>query len=480
MNKGKRWKNAGWHEEMRVAFDFNHMMADFIGRENGIEERELEELSEKGREVLRDIRERRNKGLLPFLDLPYQSTRRIKNLVEEVKRDFEDFVLIGIGGSFLGPLALHQALNPPNYNLLSKKERKGSPRVHFIDNVDPDNISALIKTLDLKKTLVNVITKSGETSETVANFLVIRGALQGAMPARQVARHIVVTTDPKKGDLRRIAKKEGYRSLEIPQGVGGRYSVFTAVGLFPAAIAGIEIDELLSGASYMDRRCSVDDIHKNPACMGALLQYISHKRKNKNIFVMMPYANSLIGFSDWFCQIWAESLGKRFSLEGKEVYNGQTPVRALGASDQHSQLQLYIEGPSDKTVTFVRVERFREEVIIPRSFPDMEGTSYLGGRTLNELIHAEQIATELALAKPGRPSWRILIPEVNAFAMGQLLYYFEAMTLIAAGLYGVNPLDQPGVEEGKRFTYGMMGKIGYQEKRQEVERWKSREGRYIL
>ena len=213
--------------------------------------------------------------------------------------------------------------------------------------------------------------------------------------------------------------------------------------------------------------------------MAALLQYISMKR-GKNISVMMPYADSLKYMSDWYAQLWAESLGKRFDLSGKDVFVGQTPVKALGVTDQHSQVQLYVEGPFDKVVTFLGVDEYRSTCVIPRGFEHIPDVSFLGGHTLNELIKAEQEATEYALMRAGRPSFSITLPKVNPETIGALLYFFEVMTAFAGELLSINAFDQPGVEGGKQATYALLGKHGFDEKREELKNAPAKNPRYII
>jgi glucose-6-phosphate isomerase len=256
--------------------------------------------------------------------------------------------------------------------------------------------------------------------------------------------------------------QEGFPSLSIDPRVGGRYSVLSPVGLLPAMMAGIEVEELLAGARFMDQRLSQAEVRRQMAYRLAALYYL-FAQKQRNILVMMPYATPLAGLADWFCQLWAESLGKRFDLQGRQVQAGTTPVRAVGVTDQHSQLQLYMEGPQDKLITFLEVEKFKHRVEIPDLFPQEEGLHYLGGHSLNELIQAEQTATAFRLAQAQRPSIALRLPEINAFTIGQLIHLLEVVTLTAAGLFQVNPLDQPGVEGGKRTTYGLMGRPGFAE-----------------
>ncbi len=459
---------------MNISFDFTNMMSDAIGEEHGIKRSEIESLQDKVKLIDKDLKSKRKDGTLPFFDLPYQDISSISKAAEEIKAEFDNFVLIGIGGSSLGPKALHKALNPPYYNELPKEKRKGCPKIYFLENVDPDSINSLFETIDIKKTVFNVITKSGSTSETMANFLLVRERLVKAVGKEKSKRQIIATTDSKKGSLRRLVETEGYSSFEVPEKVGGRFSVFTPVGLLPAAVIGIDIKQLLEGAGYMDKLCKSDNVWQNPAYLNAALQYIAATNKDKRIAVLMSYADALDEIGDWFCQLWAESLGKKMTIDEKIINAGQTPVRAIGTNDQHSQIQLYMEGPYDKTITFIRVEKFRNELLMPRVSIDGDSFSYLGGRTMNELIHAEQTATELALTKNSRPNSRITLSEVSPYTIGALLYMFEVQTAFAGGLYNINPFDQPGVEEGKVLTYAMMGRRGYEEKKKEIEKMAKR------
>ena len=229
----------------------------------------------------------------------------------------------------------------------------------------------------------------------------------------------------------------------------------------------------------MDEICKEEDVYKNPAYMAATLQYLAMK-DGKNISVMMPYADSLKYMADWYAQLWAESLGKRYNQYGEEVFAGQTPVKALGVTDQHSQIQLYTEGPFDKVVTFLGVERYRTSMLISRGFEDIPAVSFLGGHTLNELIHAEQAATEYALLKAKRLNRTITLPEVNAFTVGQLLYFMEVETAFAGELMEINAFDQPGVEEGKNATYALLGRPGYEQKKAELDARPRKKNEYII
>jgi glucose-6-phosphate isomerase len=264
-----------------------------------------------------------------------------------------------------------------------------------------------------------------------------------------------------------MAKEFGWRTLPIAPNVGGRFSVMTPVGLFPAAMVGINIRQLLSGAVFMDRRCEARKIDANPAFAYAALQYALYL-KGAIISVLMPYSSALADISDWYRQLWAESLGKGRTLDGRKVNVGPTPVKALGATDQHSQAQLYVEGPYDKSVTFIEVEKFNRTLGIPKALSQYDDAAYLGGRSVNELLAAEKKGTEVALAAAGRPNGTVVMPEISEFTVGQLMYFFEMATAISGALYGIFAFDQPGVEAGKKAAYALMGRPGYEAKGAEI------------
>ncbi|MFZ5974085.1 MAG: glucose-6-phosphate isomerase [Bacillota bacterium] len=460
-----------------LRFCFNHMMQEMLP-ELGVSEQEIAGLAGRIERAAKNMDDKR--GVMAWRDLPYSQ----KDVVEEIKKtaqwakeNFDYFVLLGIGGSALGPLAVHRALNPAYYNDMDARKR-GGPKIYIEDNIDPERMQALLDVIDAGRTLFYVVSKSGATSETMAQMMVITQLLHALYP-EGTGGHVIMATDAKKGNLNIIAKREGNRTFVIPEGVGGRFSELCPVGLLPAAIGGIDIEALLEGAAQMDARCTTHDVWKNPAYLGAVLQLL-YMRKGRNISVMMPYIDALKYVADWYAQLWAESLGKRVDLDGREVFAGQTPVKALGVTDQHSQLQLYTEGPQDKVVTFIGTDAYRNDVYIPNAYPDIDGISFLGGHTLGELIKAEQASTEYALWKAGRPSQTIWLPEISANTIGQLLYYFEVQTAFAGELLNIDAFNQPGVEEGKNATYAMLGKPGYEEKKAELNKRKTLNQKYVL
>jgi glucose-6-phosphate isomerase len=462
---------------LNLRYDFNNLMAERVG-DHGVTDAELKALGPK-LQAAADAVEKNPPG---FRKLPYNTklADEVDTLASEIAERCDNFVVVGIGGSALGNSALHSALNHPEYNYLIRPPRRG-PRLFVPDNVDPDRIAALLDAVDLDKTVFNVITKSGGTAETMSEFLVFRDALVKKFGPEKAVEHIVITTDPVKGEMREIVQKYGYASLPIPQDVGGRWSVLSAVGLLSAAVTGIDVHELLKGASEMDAVCkSSKKLWENPALTGAALHYLMDKAKGKNIQVMMPYSHALRDVADWFRQLWAESLGKRMNRAGKLVQCGQTPEKAVGATDQHSVMQLYIEGPFDKVVTFLTVDEFNTKVAIPHAFPEYEAVKYLGGHTMNELINAEQRATELALTQSGKPNCAIRVKKVDERTVGALLYLLEMQTAYAGELYDVNAYDQPGVELGKVNTYALMGRKGFEAKRREVEQASKADPKWVV
>jgi len=334
------------------------------------------------------------------------------------------------------------------------------------DNVDPERMAALLDVIDIEKTMFNVITKSGSTSETMSQLLIITDLLRKKL-GEDISTHIIATTDAEKGNLIKIAGREGWKTFYVPDGVGGRFSELCPVGLLAAAVCGVDIRALLVGAAAMDARSQSENLFQNPACLLAAAQ-VASMRKGCNIHVLMPYADGLKYVSDWYAQLWAESLGKRYGNDGSEIYAGQTPVKALGVTDQHSQVQLYTEGPFDKVITFLGVDEYRTTTPIPAGYLDIPDVSFLCGHTQNELIAAEQAATQYAVGKSGHMYSVITLPVLSAHTLGQLLYMFEVMTAFAGELLQLNAFDQPGVEEGKNATYALLGKPGYDAMRAEL------------
>lgn len=446
-----------------VRVDISGVLGEAIGPAHGITAADWKVIQPDLERVADEIRERRVQGHLEVLDLPSRKDG-IAEIVDAAQRcrRYRNFVILGIGGSALGARAIYDACLPLFHNLLPDAKRP-APRLFVAENVDPDTLASMLEVAPPAETVYNVISKSGTTVETLAQFLVVWERLTSELGPR-AAEHVIVTTDPDRGFLRRLAATRGITALPVPQGVGGRFSVLTAVGLLPAAVAGVDPLALLEGAARMDERCRSLSWKENPALALAGIHHFMDRSHGKSIAVMIPYADGLRSFAEWFCQLWAESLGKRLTPLGDErAPVGQTPVRALGATDQHSQLQLYVEGPNDKLITTIGIGESRHDAPIPRpEMPELveEHLDHIPGHTLGELLTIERTATELVLSAAQRPLLVVEVPWLNADALGQLFYLYEWATIAAGMLYHVNPFDQPGVEEGKKLTHAAMGKKG--------------------
>jgi glucose-6-phosphate isomerase len=369
------------------------------------------------------------------LNLPSETDpREIEQAVEPLA-DSDAVLTVGIGGSALGAATITRALEP------SDVEHR------VLDNVDPEHTRDVLADLPLSETAVNVVSRSGTTAETLATFLVVRDEMAAA--GVDWTDRTIVTTGPE-GPLRDLVDEHDLPVLPVPEGVPGRFSALSAVGLVPAAIQGADIEAVLAGG-----KSAADSLAPSlfdcPAYAYGAVSYALDGR-GAGINAVMPYAEGLEPFAEWFAQLWAESLGK----DGL----GQTPVRALGATDQHSQLQLYRAGPRDKLVTLVRATD-REDRAIPQT--DVPALSYLGGTGLGELLDAEFEATEASLAAAGRPTVRIEIDRLDAEGIGELLYNMEAACVLAGELYGVETFTQPAVEWGKRAARGLLGDGEFEE-----------------
>jgi glucose-6-phosphate isomerase len=448
-----------------LRIDISRARALAVGSAHGVTPAELKGIAPRIAEAHHMLRQERAQGRVGFWDL-YKDEAALKD-VQQTAADlltmrYDNLVILGIGGSALGTRALVTALKPPYYNLMSRRGRNGFPRIFVMDNIDPVTFRHMMRSCPPQKTLYNVISKSGGTAETMAQLLIVVEALEKKVGDAAMKDHLITTTNRRTADappniLHAVADQYGLKAFAIPLNVGGRFSIFSPVGMFPAAMLGMDIDAMMAGCAAMDKRCSSPELDANPAYLRAAVQYLADTRKGKTISVMMPYADGLADVAGWYCQLWAESLGKRFNLAGEEVYLGQTPVKAVGVTDQHSQLQLYREGPNDKIINTLEVKRFAHSARIPHALTELENPAYLRGKTLNKLMAAELQGTLDALKLSRRPVSRIILSAVNAHTLAQLLYMFEVETAMAGRLYGVNAFDQPGVEEGKKIALVLMG-----------------------
>jgi glucose-6-phosphate isomerase len=445
-----------------ISIDFTNMMASAV--ENGVTDAEWEEARGAFSPIHKGVATLRADGIADFMNIPRNAPllRQSVDFAGAARGRYDDVVILGIGGSALGPIALRTALCAPGWNELQSDERSGYPRLHVLDNVDPVTVVAVLDRLKLERTLFIVTSKSGGTAETMSQFLIAHERVTEAGLA--VADHFVFVTDPQHGALRPLARELSVPALDIPPGVGGRYSVLTPVGTLPAALLGLDVTQLLAGAGDMLDRCETTELIDNPACVLGSLFYVSEVRHQRVIDVLMPYADPLRDFADWFVQLWAESLGKHRD-DGRSV--GSTPLPALGATDQHSQVQSFMEGPANKVIAFIAVQNHGTDVVIPTAFEHVTELHYLGGHSLGELLNIEQRATAGALAKRGRANLTIRVDQVDAWHVGGLMMMLELATAYAGQMYGVNAFNQPGVELGKQFAYALLGRPGAESARTE-------------
>ena len=366
-----------------------------------------------------------------FIDLPFdlEIAQSLKNYVQGINGKYDSVVILGIGGSMLGPKCILDALYSPVHSRL---------RFYCLDNIDPYKIAEVESQIKLEKTLFLVQTKSGGTPETIAQYLYFRSKIDHSQLA--AANHFVFVTDPQKGYLRQIANKENITTFDIPENVGGRFSVLTPIGLLAAELAGLDTVKLLSGAG--------DVVTKNLK-IAYLLGYTQYQLVNKgqNINVIMPYSSRLKTFAEWSVQLLSESLGKEFDLNNKIVHAGLTPLPAVGATDQHSQLQLFAEGPNDKLIIFIKPTDYQVTLDIP--YTDEPSLSYINNHSFNELLDAEFEGVKQALTESNRPNLTINISKVDEYHLGALFMLFELTTAFVGEMMNIDTFNQPGVERSK-------------------------------
>lgn len=453
----ERIENNKSCDDKIIYFDWSYANASVVGAEHGISEADLDRWLPTARQVHEKIVHERTLGHLAFWDV--LEDERLMEQVRAVSEYFkhrviDNVIILGIGGSALGAQAMFDALSSPFYNLRCR------PRFFVADNVDPMTFSRLIELVDVGRTVFIVVSKSGTTAETLSQFLVVRDKITSIIGEDGFKNHCVIITDPERGVLRSWTRAVDVLSCEIPPKLGGRFSVLSPVGFVPITLLGFDVEMVREGARRMADICTQEDPLDNPAYKNGLYHIISDKDKGKHIHVYWAYADCLYAFADWLRQLIAESLGKQKNGE----HYGPTPVKARGVTDQHSQLQLYREGPNDKIITFIGVKSWPHDVMIPHaSETEMEDAAYLSGHTFGELLRAEQMATAWSLAESERPNLTLWLPEVNAYTLGQAFFLYELQTVFMGYCYGINPFDQPGVELSKKMTYGLMGRRGYEE-----------------
>ncbi|MFP8878777.1 MAG: glucose-6-phosphate isomerase [Myxococcota bacterium] len=446
-----------------IHFEAGGSLAPPLARSHGISRAEVKAELRRCAGVLAELlSDAAPAGFVRALKRPSILAKTRKAAARWRRRKPTDLIHIGIGGSSLGAEALLRALAHPQHNLLTAARRVG-PRVHFVDNVDPETLGALLEVVDLRKSLVHVVSKSGGTVETAAGFQVVRDALTRAGRSTRWEEHCVFTTG--RSALRDMARREGVETLDFPEQVGGRFSVLTPSGLFTPAVAGVDISGVVGGARRYLARVSKGTPAGNPSAVAAAIAYAMAVSKRKPIHVLMPYADSLEPLARWYVQLIGESLGKSRRQGRRIVGVGPTPLPARGTTDQHSQVQLFVEGPSDKWLTFVSLEASRRRRSIGAGPP----ADYLEGIDLGELLRAEQRGTAVALARAGRPTANWRLPTISPDTVGQLFFALELQTAFQGALYGINAYDQPGVEAGKLAAFALIGREGYADHRKVIE-----------
>lgn len=410
---------------------------------DGLSKEEIFAFEPEIEKIINALQKERDQGKIGFLNLcslKYQekTVKEISEFARKIRNNFENVIILGIGGSALGGKAIHQALKHPFWNLLSKEKRRGYPRIFFLDTIDPNYLAQFRVVLsNFKKTALIVICKSGETIETISLF---------SFFAQKIKKQNIVAVTGKKGPLFKFCQQEKIKVFEIPGNVPGRFSVLTPVGLLPAALMGIEIRKIFEGAQFIDFLWQKLNLEENLPAQLAVIQYLLDTQKKKNLTVLFSYCEKLKGFQDWWEQLFAESLGKSEKV-------GPTPLKAMGPRDQHSLLQLFQEGPNNKQFIFLSVELERSKLLhlLLENLDNPKFASF-AQKDLIDLLHAEEKATIEALTRKKRPNLILRIPKINEKTLGQLFYLFELQIAIAAKLYGVNAYNQPGVELGKKLT----------------------------
>jgi glucose-6-phosphate isomerase len=440
-----------------ISLDYTNALESAVGA-HGIPEPSFSAASGAAQRALDAVESAHQTGKLGFAHLPntHEPVQQVLQFARE--HAFKNILILGIGGSALGPAALEAALSPPN----------ASRRLVVLDNIDPDFINESLAPLNPAETFVNVIAKSGVTAETMATFAVVRKWMSDALGPARTRERFAVTTDPEKGDLLAIAQEERFPVFHIPRNVGGRFSVLTPVGTLPAALIGLDVEAMMRGASQAAEQ-SRRPFAENPALVAAFIQWILDHQFRKSVLVLFPYSQALWKFAFWFKQLWGESLGKKFDRREHEVHCGQTPTAALGVTDQHSQLQLFIEGPNDKSFLFWAVRQFKESLPITHPYSSYDSMGYLQNRTVADLFIAERQATEMAITQAGRPNSTIYVDRVDAATVGGLIMFSQYMTAYAGEFYDVDAFDQPGVEYGKKLTFCLMDRPGFDEYRPRIE-----------
>lgn len=439
---------------MTLRYDASGLSPSVIGEKMGVSDEQRNALESRLADALRGVKAAHERGELGFIDCPDFDPGEIESWAKQKRaQGFTDQVVIGIGGSSLGARAVYESM--PGLP-------EGGLRTHFAENVDPVGAANLFGSLDYAKTLFVVITKSGSTVETMTKFWYAWDRAVDELGEEQAGDRFVAITGPDNAGLRALADDKGFDTFPVPPNVGGRFSVLTAVGLVPLALAGYDIGELLEGAVRARSAAMSDDVANNTVLKATADMFELYERGADQV-VMMAYSDQLLAMADWFRQLWAESLGKAKNRKGEEVNVGMTPIKALGAIDQHSQAQLYMEGPNDKHVVFLEVDSFDREFVVPEREGLPDSLAHLTGKSLGEILNAELQGTRRALQEAGRPTTTWRFDAVQAGDIGAFIFAWEFITAVTGELLDIDAFDQPGVELGKKLAHGLLGRKGFEE-----------------
>ena len=462
-------------------FDYDNLFGE--GKVTEADVKSYEEDLKKAHEAMKVMRE---KGFIKahlskdgdpekvlFSELPYiaeghlnspSSLKHLQKLTDHVKNNIDAVVSLGIGGSYLGNRVLFDTYCGEFWNDKTDEERGGFPRIYFSgNNIDPRRTKDLIDQLKrlagmIKshknrkgKILLLVISKSGGTLDTMSNFMVMYDAL---LKEENIELEVVAVTDPNEEKptlLKKLAKEKGWETYSVPDGVGGRFSVFCEVGLSLAACMGLDIESFLKGARDMDEACKTENVWENPAMLNAVLKFAAYKKHGRSIEVMMPYGDYLKSVSEWYIQLLAESLGKQYDKDGKEVCYGRTPLVAVGTTDMHSQTQQHQEGMLDKVVQFIKIKNWADDFVIPNVFPEAQKLADISGVKMSDALEVARQSNADALASNGRYNACFILPELTMYHLGELLYMLAMSVAYEGELANVDAFNRPGVEAYKRI-----------------------------
>ena len=459
---------------MSLTLDFTNCLAEAIGATHGLTKSEVDTLVAKFPKHHENVDDLRATGQSGFFDLPYQDTTELKALIKKHHGQWDNLVIIALGGSILAPQTLFSALAHSQHNVQDVKIRNKAPRVFFLTNPDPKAANELVETLDLKRTLFQINSRTGFTPEAMGLTLWLFETLKKKVGKSAVSEQVVIVTEPTKSPLIEIAKQEKISVLHTPLNLTGRYGILGNQSLLMAGLCNFKVDELLKGGADMDKRCRHGDPHKNPAYMHSLVHYLLTRKRRKTMHVTFSFSNRVHAIGEWYNHLCSVSLGKMLNRKGKAVHVGPSPVAALGAYDGQGQQQLFCEGPFDKVITFITVKDHGAQATVPTAYPKMEAVAYLKEASFNQLLDYSYWGCEQHVTAAGRPNMTIQLDAVDEAHIGGLVYMMELSTSMSAELYGIDPFDQPGVEHSKAASFAQLGRAGFEDLAKRIKDYKAK------